>query len=308
MSAARSTGSKTTRTKPKKSSLGRGLGNLLDNSGETKKEKQQAGIVDVQVSEIRANPDNPRKKFEKTAIEELAVTIKKHGLLQPILLKKENDYYQIISGERRLRAVRHLKLKTIPAIVKEIDDQEILEVSMIENIQREQLDPIEEALVYQKLIQDYNLKQEEVAQRVGKNRTTIANRIRLLQLPENLQTALADGRVTEGQVRPLLGLSETIQGRLSRELLTHQYTARQIEDMVQNYKAKPGTSAKSGKSSKVSANVKALGRELEELLDTRVQLSFNENKKSGKLTIEYFSLDDLDRILKKLGLKNHDLK
>ncbi len=288
----------TTKTGARKP-LGRGLGNLLENTPEAKVARQKEGIVDIPIEKIKANPDNPRKKFDKSAIDELAQTIEKHGLLQPILVQKEGDGYLVISGERRLRACRQLKLKTIPCIVKEYDRQTTLEVSLIENIQREQLDPIEEAMVYRNLLESFGMTQEELSAKVGKNRATIANRIRLLQLPDALQTALADGRLTEGQLRPLLSLkSEVLQLKLLREIEKESLNARQIEELVRRYKREPSTPKK--KSARGNAVINAEARQLEEVLGVRVKIVHNEKSHNGKIVIEYFNLDDFERLKKKL--------
>ena len=189
--------------------LGRGLGNLLSVDPESEKEEQ--GITEIKIDQIKTNVQNPRKKFDKTSIEELSQTIKEHGLLQPILVLKEKDHYVVVSGERRLRACRLLNFEKVPCVVKELSERQSLEVSLIENIQREQLDAIEEANVYKTLLDEYSLTQEELSGRVGKNRATIANRVRLLRLPWEIQTAMADGRLTEGQIRPLLSIKNKTQ-------------------------------------------------------------------------------------------------
>lgn len=291
--------------RPKKSGLGRGLGNLLDtgtdfSAGKKDQQKQDdKSIQEINVDKIRANPDNPRKNFEKTSIDELANTIKEFGLLQPILVLEKEDHYIVISGERRLRACRQLNLEKIPCIVKKLGAQETLEVSLIENIQREQLNPIEEGVVYKSLLEKHELTQEQLSGRVGKNRATIANRIRLLQLPLSLQTALADQRVTEGQVRPLLGISnENMVQRLASEILTHQLSARQVEDLVKKYKGLPAKSSKAKK--KEAPEIAALKKEIMEILQTRVDIRHNPKNGRGSIIIDYFSLEECNRIIQQL--------
>ncbi|MDH4263512.1 MAG: ParB/RepB/Spo0J family partition protein [Spirochaetia bacterium] len=294
--------------KRKKAGLGRGLGNLLDtemlstvrrsdNQNETEKDNS---VIEIDIEKIRTNPDNPRKNFDRTSIEELAQTIKQFGLLQPILVLKKDDHYQVISGERRLRACRQLNLEKVPCILKHLENQEMLEVSLIENIQREQLNPVEEGVVYRDLIEKYNITQEALSGRVGKNRATIANRIRLLQLPMSLQAALADHRATEGQVRPLLGLTnEVLINKLANEILTHQLSARQVEDLVKKYKGN-GASAKTKINKKEPSEITALKKELMDVFQTRVNIKHNLKNGRGSIIIDYFSLNDCDSLVKQL--------
>lgn len=292
----------------KKAGLGRGLGNLLDTNFEdsTRSRKNttpdqnndQQGVIEIATDIIRTNPDNPRKNFERTSIDELALTIKEFGLLQPILVLKTEDHYTVISGERRLRACRQLKMDKVPCIVKSLKSQEILEVSLIENIQREQLNAIEEGVVYKELLEKYELTQEKLSERVGKNRATIANRIRLLQLPLSIQTAIADQRVTEGQVRPLLTLTnEAVVQKLANDILVHQLSARQVEEMVKKYKG-PGSKSKPPK--KESPEINALKNDLMEIFKTRVSFKHNPKNGSGSIIIDYFSLAECDNIIQQL--------
>ena len=286
--------------KKRRGALGRGLGNLLDD--EPIKEAasvdiNRIGVIEIEIEKIRANPDNPRKKFDKTSIEELAATIKEFGLLQPILVMPDGDNFVVISGERRLRACRSLKLKSVPCLVKELDQKENLEVSLIENIQREQLDPIEEANVYKNLMEQHGMTQEALSGRVGRNRATIANRVRLLQLPPAIQNAVADNRLTEGQVRPLLSIrSKELIERLAREIYNNQYSARQVEELVRNANGKKPKAAK-GKVKKESSETTALVNELSEIFQTRVKMNHNEKSRKGVISIEYFSLENLEHIL-----------
>ena len=278
----------------KGSALGRGLANLLAIDEQSRTEKEKHGILDINISLIRTDELNPRKRFEEKAIGELAKTIEQHGLLQPILVIKHQDYYKIVSGERRLRACRSLGLNSVPCIIKEYSAREKLEISLIENIQREQLDPVEEASVYKNLIEEHGLTQEEISGRVGKNRTTITNRIRLLKLPMTVQIAIADGRLTEGQARPLLSIKDPIKiGNLVTQIIKKNMSARQIEQMV---KAKEKKSTLN-KAPKKDPNIMSLESELESILDTRIRIDHSEQKKKGKIILEYFSLDDFDRIV-----------
>lgn len=290
--------------KPQGKVLGRGLSNLLDHTA-----MPEAGerVQEIDIGLIKPNPENPRKKFDRTAIDELAQTIKEHGLLQPILVQKKGEIYTVISGERRLRSLMSLGYPKAPCIVKELDRKKTLEVSLIENIQREQLDAIEEASVYKTLMADYSMTQEDVADRVGKNRATVANRLRLLNLPEIVQAAIADGRLTEGQARPLLSVKNSdLQLKLFKEITTGQgLNARQIEDRARSL-SQPKDDKKN-KPKKIDANIKAVAQKLEEHLGMRTRIKYNAQKKSGSLTVDFFSLDDLEKLLKTLGMKRISL-
>ncbi|MFO1526905.1 MAG: ParB/RepB/Spo0J family partition protein [Turneriella sp.] len=292
-------------TKPAGKVLGRGLSNLLDSNAELSGGER---VQEIPVSKIKPNPENPRKKFDRTAIEELAQTIKQHGLLQPILVQKNGEQYTVVSGERRLRSLIFLGYDKAPCIVKELDRRNTLEVSLIENIQREQLDAIEEAGVYKLLMADYSMTQEELAERVGKNRATVANRLRLLNLPDLIQAAIADGRLTEGQARPLLSVKNPdLQIKLFKEITTGAgLNARQIEDRVRQI-AEPKSDKKNAKPKKIDANIRAVAQKLEEQLGMRTRIQYNAQKKSGSLTVDFFSLDDLEKLLKILGLKRVSL-
>ncbi len=290
--------------KKKGSVLGRGLGNLLSVEPDIKSQKDAQGIVDIDITKIKTNEQNPRKNFDTVSIKELSQTIKEHGLLQPILVLSKKNYYSVISGERRLRACRLLNLKTVPCVIKKYSGQQILEVSLIENIQREQLDVIEEARVYKNLLEQYSLTQEELSARVGKNRTTIANRVRLLQLPWELQTAIADHRLTEGQVRPLLSLKNDIHlKKIANLVLSKNLSARQVEGLMRDQKK----TTKNNKTQKTDPNIVSLQDSLQETLGLRVNIRHNQQEGKGKITLEYFTLDDLDRIIKQLG-NNHENK
>lgn len=298
----KNTDNKKPKTQKSKRALARGLSNLIPT--DTQAHAPQKGLVEIELEKIRTNPNNPRKKFDKTAIEELATTIQEHGLLQPIIVEQKTNeqaesYYVVVSGERRLRACRQLKMKTILAIVKDLHKQQSLEISLIENIQREQLDAIEEGVVYQKLLKDFNLTQEQLSAKVGKDRSTIANRVRLLQLPAIVQTAVADGKLSEGQVRPLLSLkNKNLQEQLAQEIISKGFNARQIEELVKQ-KTIP---QKNKVSSKPDKEILILQERLESFFSTRVRLQHQNKNQSGKISIDYFDLDDLERILNQIDM------
>lgn len=284
--------------------LGRGLSNLLDSTVVAEAGER---VQEIPVDKIKPNPENPRKKFDRTAIEELAQTIKKHGLLQPILVQKKDDHYVVISGERRLRSLIHLGVSKAPCIVKELDRRKTLEVSLIENIQREQLDAIEEASVYKMLLADYSLTQEDLAEQVGKNRATVANRLRLLNLPDEVQAAIADGRLTEGQARPLLSVKNSeLQLKLFREITDRGLNARDIEARARVLSAGK-EDKKNTKGKKSDANIRAVAQKVEEFTGMRTRINYNAQKKSGSITIDFFSPDDLEKLLKMMGMKRISL-
>lgn len=271
--------------------MGKGLANLL---GEVTNKDVAVGVQELELELIRANPQNPRKSFDSLAIEELAQTIQEHGVLQPILVKEIDKGFQVISGERRLRACRKLGLKTLPCIVKDLTEERVLEVALIENIQREQLDAVEEARVFEALLKKHSWTQSRLASQIGKQRATIANKLRLLQLPESVQILIADGRVTEGQARPLVSLSnENIQIKLAKEIEEKSLSARQIEQLVKKYK---GESKPPRKAKKKDASINSYEKKLSEFLGARVQLRHNDKNGSGKIIIDYFNLDDLERL------------
>ncbi|MCX7632156.1 MAG: ParB/RepB/Spo0J family partition protein [Turneriella sp.] len=283
--------------------LGRGLANLLEGA-----DASGTRIEEIPIERIRPNPENPRKKFDQTAIAELAQTIKEHGLLQPILVQKQGEHYVVISGERRLRALLSLGAATAPCVVREIAPQQSLEIALIENIQREELDPIEEANVYKKLLNEYGLTQEQLAERVGKNRVTITNRLRLLQLPELVQAALADGRISEGQARPLLSLkSREQQLLLFSEITAKQLSARAVEERVRTLLSGRSEGNKKSKSKKSDANLRALQARIEEHIGMRTHLRYNTKTQKGSITFDFFSLEDLEKLLRTLGLRRVNL-
>jgi ParB family chromosome partitioning protein len=215
--------------------MAKGLGSLLSDSDLVVKQKVASfrGVREIAVNEIVANPYQPRSEFDKTALEELTASISIHGIIQPITVREKNDGYELISGERRLRAAKDAGLEVIPAYIRNVDDQRSLEMALIENIQRENLNAIEVALSYQRMIDECSLKQEELGGRVGKNRSTVNNYLRLLQLPAPMQSAIALGQVTMGQMRPLITLEdEDFQLELFQKILKEGLSARKVEEIV----------------------------------------------------------------------------
>jgi ParB family chromosome partitioning protein len=268
--------------------LGRGLDALIpQGSGEA--------VREIDPDRIEANPYQPRQRFEAAALQELAGSIREHGVVQPVVVARVgDDRYRLIVGERRLRAARLAGLERIPALVKDAGDRQSLELALIENIQRADLNPLEEAGAYQRLIDDFGLKQQEVAARVGKSRTAVANTLRLLSLPDFLKVAVNEGRVSEGHARALLGLSdEKAQRRILTRIESQGLTVRQVETLVREA-ANPERRALVIK----DPNVEAVESELRRSLGTKVSL--RPGRRGGKIIIEYFSDDDFQGLFARL--------
>ncbi len=280
----------------KKSGLG-GLGKGLDlliPSG-VEEEKTSKDVVVLKTSMLEPNKDQPRKTFDDEKIAELAESIKQYGIIQPIIVSKKEDYYQIIAGERRWRAAKKAGLKEVPVVIKDYTDKEIAEISLIENIQREDLNPIEEAQSYKQLIEDYNLTQEELAQRVSKSRTVITNAMRLLKLHPEVQQMLIASEISAGHARALLGLEKPEQQlKLAKDIVEKTLSVRQTEDLVKAFsETKP--KKKKETEEKMDFVYRDLEKKLTSVLGTKVKLSHNEKGK-GKIEISYFSDDELDRL------------
>ena len=280
----------------KRNALGRGLGALIDDADKIQK---SAGINEIELSMIEANPFQPRSKFDEEALQELAVSIKEIGLIQPITLRKAGENrYQIIAGERRFRASQLAGLKTIPAYVRKAKDDGMLEMALVENIQREDLDSVEIALSYQRLIDELEYTQEELSSRVGKKRSTIANYLRLLRLPAVIQKGLIDKEISMGHARAIINIENPdTQIAIFEQTIKHGYSVRKVEEIVRNLntedEGKPAT-AKSRKFPKEFGGVK---KQLDDIFNTRIDFSMNEKGK-GKITIPFKSEKDLERIVK----------
>jgi len=280
--------------------LGKGLDSMIPEQVKSSKESNEENVsreTFININEIEPNKSQPRKNFHEKALNELADSIKQYGIIQPLLLQKMNKGYEIIAGERRWRAARIAGLKKVPAIIKEYTPHEIVEIALIENIQREDLNPIEEALAYQRLIQEFNLKQEDVAVRVSKSRVAVTNSMRLLKLDNRIQQMLIDELISGGHARALLGIEDketqydaalkVFQGKLSvRE------TEKLVKDLLKNREVK--------NESRIEANNQLIYREIEEkirsIMGTKVSIKNNKNN-SGKIEIDYYSLEELERII-----------
>jgi len=289
-----------TQASGQRSVLGRGIGSLLP-------ENNKRGYFSCPVGELYPNHAQPRKHFDEEKLKELAQSIKEKGILQPILAKKTDKGYVIIAGERRWRAAQMVGKKEVPVILKDLSDHEILETALIENIQRHDLNPIEEAESYQRLIIDLGLTQEEVSRRVGKDRSTIANALRLLKLSPEVRDKIATGELSVGHSRCLISIEDKkIQNLIMKEILEKQYSVRQVEALVKKVRETgefPGLSAssKDGKSESERQQIafEAATQELREYLSTKVEVKAHGSGR-GQIVIHYLTPDDFNRILGKI--------
>ena len=275
----------------KKFGLGKGLGALIP---EEEIIEDSSTVFKISMNLIKANGDQPRKNFDPEKISELAQSIKEHGVIQPIILKKVEDLYIVIAGERRFRAAKSIGLSEIPAIIMNIDNRQILEISLIENIQREDLNPIEEAIAYKKLLIDFYLTQEEISKKVSKSRTAITNCMRLLNLDQRVQDYIIDGVISEGHGRAILGMNDRqIQYKIAQMVIDDSLSVRETEKLVKNFESE--------KKEKVINNpndvyYKDIMNKLENCFGTKVFIN-SKNKNKGKIEIEYYSEEDFERIL-----------
>ena len=274
-------------------SLGRGLDALI--STDTVKTEGSSSISEIAISQIKANPNQPRREFDPEALQELADSIKEIGIIQPITLRKMDDgTYQIIAGERRFRASQLAGLTTVPAYIRTADDENVMEMALIENIQREDLNSMEIALAYQHLLEEYSLTQEKLSERVGKKRTTIANYLRLLKLPAQIQVALKNRELDMGHARALLALANPIeQIRLFEEIQTFGYSVRKVEELIKKKKEK--TAAKKDEK-RTASDYDILKKHLANFFQTDVQLTCNAKGK-GKIAISFKNEEELERII-----------
>ncbi len=284
-----------------KKGLGKGLDAMIPNvqskpkSRQSKSEIQEKGETVLSINLVEPNRDQPRKNFNEDALQELADSIKQHGIVQPLVVIKKDDYYQIIAGERRWRAAKLANLKEVPVVIKDYSSQEIMEIALIENIQREDLNPVEEALAYQNLIKEYNLKQDEVAERVSKSRTTITNSLRLLKLDQRVLDMLVDERISSGHARTLLSITDTEeQYALATKIFDERLSVRETEKLV---KSMTNPSKKKEKEPLTNDFVyKDMEDKLRGIIGTKVTINRKTNQK-GKLEIEYYSQEELEKIL-----------
>lgn len=277
--------------------LGKGLGALIPDIDD-EQQSQSDRLKDVPVSKVRPNPFQPRETFDPIALEELKQSIAENGVIQPITVRISDNGYELIAGERRLRAVQQLELNSVPAFVMEVTtDREMMELSLIENIQRENLNPIDEARGYQALLEKCKLTQDDVAQKVGKERSTITNALRILKLPEVIQESVSKGELGAGHARALLSLAEkNEQIQLWKKIIQKQLSVRQVENLVKSAKASPKKSLPK-ESITVDPYIKETENKFRSLLGTQVKIYVNKDGSSGKIEIEYYSDTDIERIL-----------
>lgn len=285
-----------------KKGLGKGLDSLItDKVSKPVKPKSEhaADAVMIDIKKVEPNREQPRKKFDEDALIELSESIKQFGVLQPLLCQERDDYYEIIAGERRWRAAKIAGIKEVPVIIKKLSEQEIMEISLIENLQREDLNPIEEALAYKRLIDEFKLKQDEVAERVSKSRTAVTNAMRLLKLNEKVQQMVIDEMLTTGHARALLGIEDQdIQYVLAQQIFDQKLSVRDTEKLVKSMQnEKKGKKKEPEKlDSKLLAIYSDLEEQMKKIMGTKVLIN-RKNSNSGKIEIEYYSQDELDRII-----------
>ena len=287
-----------------KHALGKGLDSLIANKvgtaplAENKKSEEKPAEVKVKISKVEPNREQPRKNFDEDALLELAESIKQFGVLQPLLVQDRKDYYEIIAGERRWRAAKIAGLKEVPVIIKKLTEQERVEISLIENIQRENLNPIEEALAYKRLLNEFNLKQDEVAERVSKSRTAVTNSMRLLKLNEKVQQMVIDDMLTTGHARALLGIEDQEkQYVVAQQIFDEKLSVRETEKLVKKIQKEKNLQEK--KKEELDEQVALAYHDVEEkmklILGTKVNIRAKDDKK-GKIEIEYYSMDEFNRI------------
>lgn len=288
--------------------LGKGLDTLISAEAVKPAMKEETGQAEttVKITKVEPNREQPRKNFDEDTLQELADSIKQFGLLQPILVQDRRDYYEIIAGERRWRAAKLAGLKEVPVIIRNYTEQEIMEISLIENIQREDLNPIEEAIAYKRLIEEFNLKQDEVAERVSKSRTTITNSMRLLKLCEYVRQMIIDDKLTTGHARALISIEdEEQQKQIAERIFDEKLSVRDVEKIVKNIlnptEKKP---QKEELPQSIQYIYEDIEKKLEEKLSRKVEINAKGKNGTGKIEIEFYSNDDLDRLIEALSNVN----
>jgi ParB family transcriptional regulator, chromosome partitioning protein len=278
--------------------MAKGLGKGINALFSTMEVGQEETVQEIKLTDIRPNPYQPRKTFEQDAINELKESILQHGILQPIVIRKSIKGFEIVVGERRFRAAKEAKLTTIPAVIRDLTEQQMMELALLENLQREDLTPIEEAQAYQTLMENLDFTQEALAKRLGKSRPHIANHIRLLTLPKQIQQLISEGKLSMGHGRTLLGLKKKDNlHSLVDKIVREQLNVRQVELIVQQLNNNVPRETKKKKPEK-DVFIKERETYLQEYFGTSVTIK--KQKKKGKIEIEFFSQDDLDRILELL--------
>ncbi|WP_097015081.1 ParB/RepB/Spo0J family partition protein [Anaerocolumna aminovalerica] len=288
-----------------KKGLGKGLDSMIpekiDNDTNKDKKKEIDENVSretlININEIEPNRGQPRKSFEEDTLQELADSIKQYGIIQPLILQKKGKYYSIIAGERRWRAARIAGLKKVPAIIKEYTPQESMEIALIENIQRQDLNPIEEAMAYQNLIKEFNLKQDEVAERVSKSRVAITNSMRLLKLDERVQQMITDGMISTGHGRALLSIEDKdIQYQIAMKVFDEKLSVREIEKLVKKILEDKPVKEEIAVTKEDSFIYHNIEEKMKKIIGTKVSIK-RKAKDKGRIEIEYYSTDELERII-----------
>jgi ParB family chromosome partitioning protein len=272
--------------------LGRGLAALIPQRG-----PGGPAAIDIATSRIRPNPHQPRKRFDPEGLAMLTASIAEHGILQPILVTETVDGYQLVAGERRLRAAQAAGLDRIPAVVRQLADRDQLELALVENLQREDLDPLETAEAYRQLIEEFGFSQDDVAVRVGRARSTVANTLRLLELAPGVQAAVADGRLTEGHGRALGGLATESQDRVLDSVIGQDLSVRQTEELVRRLR-EPRPEPAGPKARRVDPDLERVEEDLRRALGTKVSLA--RSRRGGRIVIEYYSDEELGRLYERL--------
>ena len=291
----------------KKSGLGKGLDALIpagNKKAPVKKETEpviiekiveKKGVETLKITEVEPNREQPRKNFNEDALLELSDSIKQYGVIQPLIVQKKEDHYEIIAGERRWRAAKMAGIKEIPVIIKDYSDQQVMEISLIENIQREDLNPIEEAMAYKNLMEEFHLKQDEIAEKVSKSRTAVTNSMRLLKLDKRVQQMMIDDMISAGHARTLITIEDPdVQYNIATKIFDEKLSVRETEKMV---KLIQKTEVKKEKAEKVNSFIyKDIEEKIKAILGTKVTVDHRSNNK-GRISIEYYSNDELERIL-----------
>ncbi len=267
--------------------LGKGLGALLDIEENTNNNQ----LIEMDIDKIQRDPRQPRKEFSKEELDELAESIREKGIIQPILVRKTNDTYTIVAGERRFRAAKQEKFKTVPVIIREFTEKEVLEISLIENIQRKDLNPIEQAEAYKRLCDEFGATQEQIAKNLGKSRPVVTNKLRLLTLSERILSYLRRGKLTEGHARLLLSVHEDSREDLAQEAVDKELSVRELEKLIKKLQKEP----KKAETAENDEEFVKVENKLQKKLATKVTIT--RSIKKGKITIEYYSLEGLNRII-----------
>jgi len=277
----------------KRKTLGKGLSALLPDIDSVMEEEKRGGRANFcNIEDIRPNPYQPRRSFDSEKIEELAASLRANGVIQPLVVRERPDGYELIAGERRWRAAFKAGLREVPIVIKNVPDHEVLRLSLIENIQRENLNPMEEAQAYLRLTEEFDLTQENLAALMGKDRSTITNALRLLKLPEKIKQDLASGKISSGHARAILGLETDAKKReLHREVLKRELSVRQTEKIAKRMRSEPQLAPRP----KEDVQIQSIREKLQQLLGTQVKI-FRKGEK-GRIEIAFFSDEDLERIL-----------